>query len=99
MILKILGSNLELKDKKVRITAKKLFVFFKQVEKSQNGEIDWLEPENGLITWYNQALPPVYSHMEQPKGFEPSVSCLGSKRVTTTPRLLNGIKDFFASFS
>jgi len=65
MILKILGSNLELKDKKVRITAKKLFVFFKQFEKSQNGEIDCLEPENGLITWDNQAFPPVHSHMER----------------------------------
>jgi len=52
-------------DKKVRITAKKLFVFFKQVEKSHKGEIDWLEPENGLITWDNQAFPPVHSHMER----------------------------------
>ena len=46
----------------------------KQVEKSQNGEIDWLEPENGLITWDNQALPPVYSHMERVNGIEPSSS-------------------------
>ncbi len=67
-------SNLELKDKKVRITAKKLFVFFKQVEKTRSGEIDWLEPENGLITWDNQVLPPVHSHMERDTGVEPVFS-------------------------
>ena len=86
MILKILGSNLELKDKKVRITAKKLFVFFKQVEKSQNGEIDWLEPKNGLITWDNQSFPPVHSHMERATGFEPAIFCLGSRHTTTVLR-------------
>lgn len=74
MVLRILGSNLELKDRIVRINAKKLFVFFKQIEKSQNGEIDWLEPENGLITWDNQEFPPVHSHMERAKGIEPSSS-------------------------
>lgn len=65
MILRILGSNLELKDRLVRIDAKKLFVFFKQMEKVQSGEINWLEPENGLINWDNQLLPPINSHMER----------------------------------
>ena len=82
MILKILSSNLELKDKKVRIIAKKLFVFFKQVEKSQDGEIDWLEPENGLITWDNQAFPPVHSHMEPGRGIGPLTYGLRYRRST-----------------
>lgn len=65
MILKILGSNLELKDKKVRITAKKLFVFFKEIEKKQFPEIEWLEPENSLINWENHPLPPMDSRYER----------------------------------
>ncbi len=64
MILRILGSNLELKDKIVRIDAEKVFVFFKQIEKLQSGEIDWLEPQKGLINWDKSLLPPINSHME-----------------------------------
>lgn len=76
MIMKILGSNLELKDRKVRITAKKLFVFFKEIEKTHFPEIDRLEPENSLINWENHPIPPMNSHMEREKGIEPSTFSL-----------------------
>ena len=71
MILKILGSNLELKDKKVRITAKKVFVFFKQVEDLQNGEIDRLEPKITPIDGGNKLFLPLHSHLERVTGIEP----------------------------
>ena len=45
MALRILGSNLIVKDKKVRIIAKKAFIFLKTAEKVMNGEIAWLEPK------------------------------------------------------
>ena len=85
MILRILGSNLELKDKIVRIDGKKAFVFFKQIEKLQKGETDRLEPNNGLINRDNQALLPSHSPMERVKGIGPSVFSLARRRVTGTP--------------
>lgn len=44
MILKILGSNLILKDKKVYIEAKSAFIFLKDKENSFKAENLWLEP-------------------------------------------------------
>ncbi len=72
MILRILGSNLELKDGLVRIKAQNTFAFFKLLEKLQKGEIVRLEPENGLINGDNQPLLEIHSHLERVKGIEPS---------------------------
>jgi len=47
---KLLGSNLILKDQKVRIIAKKAFIFLKTAEKVMNGEIAWLEPKKDPIS-------------------------------------------------
>ena len=46
MILKILGSNLILIDKKVVIQAKDAFIFLKGIENKTREENLWLEPQN-----------------------------------------------------
>jgi hypothetical protein len=63
MILKILGSNLELKDGLVRIKALNTFIFFKQIEKVQKGEIVRLEPQNSPIDGSKPPLSQNYSHL------------------------------------
>lgn len=71
MILRILGSNLELKDGLVRIKALNTFIFFKQIEKVQKGEIIRLEPQNSPIDGSKPSLPQNYSHLERVRGIEP----------------------------
>ena len=44
MVLKILGSNFILQDKKLKIQAKYAFVFFKDVQEQTYKENLWLEP-------------------------------------------------------
>ncbi len=85
MVLRILGSNLILKDRLVRIDAKNAFVFLKKAEKVMNGEIQWLEPE---IVPSNQAKghsAENYSALERVMGIEPTISSLGRKHFTTKP--------------
>ncbi len=82
MILRILGSNLELKDKIVRITAKNVFIFFKQIEKLQNGEIDRLEPEIVPVNGDNSLFLPLHSHLERETGFEPATFSLEGRHST-----------------
>ena len=74
MILRILGSNLELKDGLVRIKALNTFIFLKQVDKLQKGEIARLEPVNSPIDGNKPLLSENYSHLERAKGIEPSSS-------------------------
>ena len=71
VILRILGSNLELKDKKVRITAEKAFMFLKLLEKSRNPENSPLEPKNMLKDGDNSLFFPIHSPNERDRGFEP----------------------------
>ena len=71
-VLRILGSNLFLKDRLVRINGKKAFVFLKTAEKAFNEKKGRLEPENSLITRDNTTLSKNDSDMERVKGVEPS---------------------------
>ncbi len=88
LILKILGSNLVLKDKKVRIIAKKAFVFLKTAEKVMNGEIAWLEPKKDPISGSYLVFSTNDSDMERRTGFEPVTFSLGRRHSTAelTPR-------------
>lgn len=70
-VLRILGSNLVLKDRQVQITGKKAFIFLKEAESVKNGEKTRLEPKNGLITRDNQALLETHSDLERVSGIEP----------------------------
>lgn len=47
-ILKILGSNLSLKDQKVKIEAKNTFIALKRVQQEIDDKMGWLEPTKGL---------------------------------------------------
>ncbi len=71
MALRILGSNLIVKDKKVRIIAKKAFVFLKNAEKVMNGEIAWLEPKKDPISGVYLVFSANDSDMERDRGVEP----------------------------
>src|SRR3989344_4039 len=71
-VLRILGSNLFLKDRLVRINGKKAFVFLKTAEKAFNEKKGRLEPENSLITRDNATLSKNDSDMERDRGIEPS---------------------------
>lgn len=58
MVLKILGSNFTLKDKKLRIQAKNAFIFLKDIEKQIYKENLWIEPEETpKIRLKGDALP------------------------------------------
>ena len=83
MALRILGSNLIVKDKKVRITAKKAFIFLKTAEKVMNGEIQWLEPKKDPISGAYLVFSANDSDMERRSGFEPPTSSLARKHSTT----------------
>ncbi len=72
LTLRIHGSNLILKDKKVRIIAKKAFVFLKAAEKVMNGEIRWLEPKKDPTAGSYLVFSANDSDMERDKGIEPS---------------------------
>ena len=75
-VLRILGSNLFLKDRLVRIDGKKAFIFLKTVEKAFNEKKGRLEPENSLITRDKSSLSENDSDMEREKGIEPSTFSL-----------------------
>lgn len=48
MVLRILGSNLKLEDKKIKIEAKTTFIAIKRVQQEISQQMGWLEPQNGL---------------------------------------------------
>lgn len=73
-VLRILGSNLVLKDRQVQITGKKAFIFLKEAEGVKNGEKSRLEPENSLITRDKIHLLKNDSDMERVRGIEPPSS-------------------------
>ena len=83
MTLRILGSNLILKDKKVLITAKNTFSFFKKAEKVMNGEIQWLEPKKDPITGDYLIYSATDSGLERETGIEPATFSLATRRSTT----------------
>ena len=72
MVLRILGSNLILKDQKVRIIAKKAFIFLKTAEKVMNGEIAWLEPKKDPISGSYLVFSANDSDMERDTGIGPA---------------------------
>ena len=74
MVLRILGSNLILKDQKVRIIARKAFIFLKTAEKVMNGEIAWLEPKKDPISGSYLVFSAKDSDMERLAGIEPASS-------------------------
>ena len=74
MVLRILGSNLELKDRIVRIDAKNAFVYIKETEKSVIRKNEWLEPENSPIDRTKKAFLQMQSDMERDTGVEPVFS-------------------------
>ena len=71
MVLRILGSNLELKDRIVRINAKNAFVYIKETEKSVIRKNEWLEPENSSIDRTKKAFLQMQSDMERVTGIGP----------------------------
>src|SRR3989344_9459931 len=81
-VLRILGSNLFLKGRLVRINGKKAFVFLKTAEKAFNEKKGRLEPENSLITRDNTTLSKNDSDMERETGIEPATSSLARKHST-----------------
>ena len=72
MVLRILGSNLELKDRIVRINAKNAFVYIKETEKSVIRKNEWLEPENSSIDRTKKAFLQMQSDMERDTGIGPA---------------------------
>ena len=83
MALRILGSNLIVKDKKVRIIAKKAFIFLKTAEKVMNGEIAWLEPKKDPISGAYLVFSANDSDMERRTGFELATFSLATRHSTT----------------
>ena len=65
MVLRILGSNLILKDRIVRIDAKKAFIYLKKTEKSVNHKKHRLEPKNMSINRTKRAFLQMQSDMER----------------------------------
>jgi hypothetical protein len=86
MVLKILGSNLTIKDKTVRIDAKNAFIFLKQAETRVTEGKTWLEPQNSLQQQGNQAFLQKQSDMERE-----SILCSNLKQ-NITPELSFQIK-------
>ena len=80
-VLRILGSNLFLKDRLVRIEGKKAFIFLKRAEKAFDEKKGRLEPENSLITRDKTALLKNYSDMERDMGVEPIISLWKSEVI------------------
>lgn len=74
MVLRILGSNLILKDKIVRIDAKKAFLYLKKTENKVNQKKQWLEPENTPIDRSKRAFLQMQSDLERVMGIEPTYS-------------------------
>lgn len=72
MVLRILGSNLELKDRIVRINAKNAFIYIKETEKTVTKKNEWLEPENSPTDRSKQASLQMQSDMERDTGVEPA---------------------------
>ena len=71
MVLRILGSDLYLKDRLVRIDGQKAFVFLKRAENAVNGEKTPLGPEKGLIIRDNPPFSEIHSDLERDTGVEP----------------------------
>ena len=82
-VLRILGSNLFLKDRLVRIDGKKAFIFLKRAEKAFDEKKGRLEPENSLITRDKTTLSENNSDMERWTGFEPATFSLEGRHSTT----------------
>ena len=74
MVLRILGSNLILKDRIVRIDAKNAVIYLKKIEKSMNEKKQRLEPKNMPTDRTKRALLEMQSDMERVGGVEPPSS-------------------------
>ncbi len=72
MVLRILGSDLVLKDRLVRIDGKKAFIYLKKIENEYDDEKGRLGPEKGSINGDKGSLSKNNSDMERAKGIEPS---------------------------
>jgi len=70
MVLRILDSNLILKDRIVRIDAKKAFIYLKRTEKSVNYKKHRLEPKNMPTNRTKRAFLQMQSDMERDMGIE-----------------------------
>ena len=82
MVLRILGSNLLLFDRLVRIEAKNAFIYLKDAQKVITDKNEWLEPKNGPTNQSNLALIKIQSDMERVRGIEPLTFCLESRCST-----------------
>lgn len=71
MVLRILGSDLFLKDRLVRINGKKAFIFLKKKEKAFNDQNGRLGPENIPTNQANSLLLENHSDMERVRGVGP----------------------------
>lgn len=78
MVLRILGSNLYLTDKKVKIEAKKAFIFLRDVQNETFKENLWLEPKNvpmlgqKVTHFENESRSVPRRGVEPPRGFIPT---------------------------
>ena len=72
MVLKILGSDLILKDKIVKIEAKKAFIFLKGYQDATQTENLWLEPKNMPIISAKEVIANSQSLSVPRAGLEPA---------------------------
>ncbi|MFH1971608.1 MAG: recombinase family protein [Patescibacteria group bacterium] len=70
-VLKILGSNLLLNNKKIEIEPKNAFVFLKDAQNAVMPNNVWLEPKNVPYLWANEATLENESSAVLGPGFEP----------------------------
>ena len=71
MVLRILGSDLILKDRLVRIDGKNAFIYLKKIENAFNEENGRLGPKNSSTDRDKSSLSEKNSDMELSTGFEP----------------------------
>ena len=82
MILKILGSNLILKDKKVEIEARNAFVLLKEADNSLKSSLEWLEPKKRVNYRSNKPAEAFQKTSERGTRFELATFSLEGRRST-----------------
>ncbi len=72
MVLKIIGSDLKIKDKKIEIKPNNVFLYFKEAQNSVMENNKWIGPENMSYVWQNRVFADQESRIVPRAGLGPA---------------------------